>query len=580
VKQSWQRRIIRSSPLTIRNVQLKFTCCLVLCLNITASGEPADQESYREIMQRGLTRLQMSYHKSKLAQDKKDEASKLCKANDRDSEIEFKHLQAERKQFADNARASAEEALKEFRSAETLQPANPEPIFVEGLALLQLEEYCSAIEKIQLAREWHYRNPTEPAETTFALGAALVASSNIGSASFEQGKKLLADYIKQAEATPNRDEAFPNFNKANDIYKAAVGQPAKQTEQNQQKNDEPNRGECPMPIPGKTELPVVVSCSSAIGYNDNVLRLGRGQALPAGTAGKDSVYNESSFTLGRDFSLSHPSGSSKTGWLADQLSVSYVFIADTFAELPERDTLLNTVLGSYQRAFTPHLGGLLKISDQWLYTDQTLGSNLFTAQEALVVNLNARLKTLLSYYLIRTDGFIDSIPPNDPDGFTHRVEVAQSWVIVQDAIDFSPKFTLSVQYGHEWDEPNGITGQFQRNDLQGKIEYKAFRAQDQCSFIRAVTASLSETWRSDDYVRTALTSLACPGGCARSDDTNQLIFALRISMWYDQYLKNAGVPEASRMEAYFQYWYTTRDSNVQFKGYDQNLFLASLKLNF
>ena len=51
-------------------------------------------------------------------------------------------------------------------------------------------------------------------------------------------------------------------------------------------------------------------------------------------------------------------------------------------------------------------------------------------------------------------------------------------------------------------------------------------------------------------------------------------------MWYDQYLKNAGVPEASRMEAYFQYWYTTRDSNVQFKGYDQNLFLASLKLNF
>ena len=95
----------------------------------------------------------------------------------------------------------------------------------------------------------------------------------------------------------------------------------------------------------------------------------------------------------------------------------------------------------------------------------------------------------------------------------------------------------------------------------------------------AVTASLSETWRSDGYVRTTLSSSACPG-CARSDDANQLLFALSISMWSDEYLKNAGVPEASRMEAYFQYRYTTRDSNVQFKGYEQNLFLASLKLNF
>ena len=107
------------------------------------------------------------------------------------------------------------------------------------------------------------------------------------------------------------------------------------------------------------------------------------------------------------------------------------------------------------------------------------------------------------------------------------MEIAQSWIVVQDKIDFSPKFTLSVQYGHEWDEPKGITGQFQRNDLQGKVEYKVFRAQDQCSFLRAVTASLSETWRSDGYIRTALSSSTCPG-CARSDNTHQLVFALSI----------------------------------------------------
>jgi hypothetical protein len=324
-----------------------------------------------------------------------------------------------------------------------------------------------------------------------------------------------------------------------------------------------------MPIPGKTELPFTVSFSSAIGYNDNVIGLGRDQPLPSGTAQKGSVYNESSFTLGKDFSLSHPSSS---GWLADRLSLSYLLVADTFAKLPDLDTLLNTVLGSYERSFTPNVGGLLKITDQWLYVDQTLANNIFTAQEALVLRFNAQFKTLLSYYLIRSDGFTDSTPLNDPDGLTHRLELAQTWVI-------SPKFTLSGQYGHEWDQPNGVAGQFQRNDVQAKVQYKAFRAQDQCSFIRAVTASLSETWRSDGYVRTALNSSTCRG-CARSDDTHQLLFALSISMWYDEYLQNAGVPEASRMEAYFLYQYTTRDSNFQFKGYDQNLFLASLKLNF
>ena len=41
-----------------------------------------------------------------------------------------------------------------------------------------------------------------------------------------------------------------------------------------------------MPPPGKTELPFAVSFSSAIGYNDNVITLGRDQALPLGAAGK------------------------------------------------------------------------------------------------------------------------------------------------------------------------------------------------------------------------------------------------------------------------------------------------------
>jgi hypothetical protein len=527
----------------------------------------------------GQEDLNESYKTAALADRKATDAKNIreagCKNNHRAADANAKPLLQKSAKLTEAANASARKALDQFRLAEGLAPDRYEPKFGQALALLQLKVYCTAIEKIEVLRASGYQNP----EMTFALGQALVSSSDPRSNVSKEGIDLLGKYINEA-ITSGHPEAFVNFPIANRLKEEGEKNAKDAPKKNEDKNEQPNRAKCPMPLPGKTELPFAVSFSSAIGYNDNVILLGRGQALPLSTAGKGSLYNESSLSLGRDFSLSHSSSSSKTGWLSDQLSLSYLFVADTFAELPERDTLLNTVLGSYQRSFTPHLGGLLKISDQWLYIDQSLASNLFTAQEALVVNFNARLKTLVSYYLIRTDGFIDSTPPNDPDGFTHRLEIAQSWVIVQDKIDFSPKLTLSVQFGHEWDEPNGITGQFQRDDLQGKVEYKAFRAQDQCSFIRAVTTSLSERWRSDGYVRTALAPSTCGGACARSDDTHQLVFALSISMWYDEYLKNIGVPEAGRMEAYVQYQYTTRDSNMQFKGYDQNLFLASLKLNF
>ncbi len=580
-----QCRVMWSSPFAIRNLQPTFIWYLSLlsfvCLNIAVSGELAAKELYTEIMERGRARLQASYEKALCAEKKGDKATAVCSAKDRASEIELKQLNAAKKKLTEEARALAEEALKEFRSAEALDPRNPEPIFWEGLALLQLKEYCSAINKIQSAREGHYRNPKEPAEITFALGAALVGSSNVGSAKFEEGKKLLADYIKQAEASPNRKEAFPNYCKAKIISDAAVGQAATLQKKNQEKNKEPNHAACPMPISEKTELPFTVFVLSAIGYNDNVLTLGRGQSLPPGTPHKGSLYNESSFGMGRDFSFSHASSLSQTtGWLSDKLSLKYVFIADTFEDLPERDRLLHTLSGSYQRSFTPNIGGLLKVSDQWLYINQSPASNILSAQEALVLDLNTKSKTLLSYYLVRTDGLTPVTWPNNPDGFTHRAELTQIWVVIQDKHDFSSVLTLTGQYAHEWDQPSGIAGQFQRDELLGKIECKVFHARDQCSFVQAVTTSASELWQADWYTHATFISLTSNSPFARSDDTNQVVFAMSVSMWYDQYMKNAGVPDASRLEAIFQYRYTTRDSNVQSKAYDQNLFFASLKLNF
>src|SRR5262249_41795939 len=161
------------------------------------------------------------------------------------------------------------------------------------------QNYCSAISNIQSARKAGYQNPKQPAETTFALGAALVGASNVGSPKFCEGIELLANYIAQAKANSNRTATFPNVGKAEDIHKDAVGQSADRATKYQEKDQEPNHAACPLPISGRTELPFAAFILSAIGYNDNVITLGRGQLLPPGTPHKDSLYNESSFGLGR-----------------------------------------------------------------------------------------------------------------------------------------------------------------------------------------------------------------------------------------------------------------------------------------
>lgn len=567
----------------VRNVQRTFAWCVLflsgLAVNI-ATSELADKGSYTSAMREGQSRLDSSYEKSDSADKKAGQAKEICKSKDRASEIELGRVNEAQKKLRDEARALADEALEHFRSAETLDPGNAEAVFFQGLALLQLQNYCSAISMIQSAREAHYRNPDQPAETTFALGAALVGASSVGSPKFCQGIALLADYIAQAKANSNGTTAFPNLGKANDIYKAAVGQPTDLLTKYREKNHEPNRAACPLPIPGKTELPFAAFILSAIGYNDNVITLGRGQLLPPGTPQKESLYNESSFGLSRDFPFSHPSAlSDTTGWLSDRLSLKYLFTADTFFDLPDSDRILQTFAGSYQRAFTPNAGGLIKVSDQLLYVTQNPASNIFSAQHALVLDFNARWKSLLSYYLIRTDSLTPVIPLNNPDGFTHRIEMAHIWVVRQDGWDFSPILTLTGQYAHEWDQPNGIAGQFQREEVLGKIEYKLFHARDQCSFIRAVTTSASELWQTDRYSH-AFASPNSGNLVTRSDTTNQLVFAMSVTMWYDQYMQNIGVPDGNRLEALLQYRYTTRDSNVEADAFNQNLFFASLKLNF
>lgn len=563
-----------------------------------AAGGGAPNGHYRQHMLRGQAKLEDSYATAASADQKAKDATELrakwCKiemsvpkntvedANeqaiaDRKRQLnnDADQLIDESRKLSDKARASAIEALEQFKLAEMEAPDRSEPIFGEGLALAQLKDYCGAIRKFETVRKQNYETP----ETTFALGNALVNSSDVGSTELQRGIQLLDIYVSQARAS-NRPEAFPNLTIAEALSQKAKAKPKETSDKHDERDEEPNFASCPQPPPPTTELPFNASVVSAIGYNNNVTALGRGLPLPASLKQKDSFYNESSIAISKDWSLSHPSSTSNTGWLGDKLSLNYVFTADTFAEFDERDRMLQTVLGSYQRSFTPHVAGLVKLSEQLLSIDQSIASNLFTAQEALVLSPNTRLKTLASYYLIRIDSFATTAPAADPDGFTHRAELTQIMVLKQDKDDFSNVLTLTGQYAHEWTLTNGVEGRFQRNELFGKVEWKPFHARTPCSFIRGVVFSVSDRWQPDEYSHATFSSTTDMRRFARSEDTNIAAFAISITMWYDQNMKNAGLPDANRLEAIFDYRHTTRESNVGSKTYDQDLCLASLKLNF
>ena len=553
---------------------------LFLALNSMSFGQAPEDIQYGEAMNRGKAALQKSYASSADAAVKIKEAAAIdeqaCRTRDPVLESKSDALKKKQQALDEESEAYAGTALSAYKSAHALQPGLAEPIFGEALALLQVKNYCEAIDKLESLRASGFNDP----ETKFALGKGLVSSAGVGSPQLQAGIDLLDEYITEAERRGVNPED-PNFRTAkelrDDIAKPKAEKLRKKTDL---KDREPNSVKCPTPFPAKTELPFVASISTAGGYNDNVLKLGDGAPLPPGFAQKDSVYNESSLTLGRDFAFRHAGSPPEcsTGWLSDKLSLQYILVEDAFEELPRSDRILQTVFGSYQRSFTPDIGGLVKVNDDWLYRSQRVFSNIVTTQGALVFNETGRGKTLLSYYLIRTDGFTAQRPPNNPDGFANRVELAQSWVAIRDSSDFSAVLTLSGQYAHEWDEPSGIAVRFQRDEFLGKIEWKIFHARDQCAFVRALTARASETWQSDRYrdIASAPTGALSP----RSDETNLVVFGVSIPMWYDRYMANVGIPDANRLEAVFEYRYTTRDSNFGVHAFDQNIFLATMKINF
>ena len=136
-----------------------------------------------------------------------------------------------------------------------------------------------------------YKNP----DLSFELGLALI---NCGAT--KDGIANLEEFVKTGPAGPNR-------NRANEVLERTLAKEAETKKNAAKRAAAPNATASPSPAP-QLKLPFTLSIVSGLGYNDNVITIAKNAALPAGISQKNSFYNESGLSLGRDWPLSHQSG--------------------------------------------------------------------------------------------------------------------------------------------------------------------------------------------------------------------------------------------------------------------------------
>jgi len=549
-----------------------------------AAGQP---QSYDGLMDSGYKQLQQG------------EVERL----DGESEREAGHCNKASVHFH-QALVLDKAALSTFQAAESAFQGKPgetpkNAVFFQGVALNEMgqatvdynganvnpklgapKEFCAAVHSIERSIKLGM-NPKENAALYFEFGWALIGARN-----FACGLQKLDWFLHNGPIDPSlraRAEQLKIFaeGQIKDAKDAAMspiwGNPIVA------KNASPMCGQPIVPrnkpLKCEEQTPVVVQNESqfqawivtGIGYDWNVSQLGRTLPVPSTLHGKGAFFKETNLSLEGDWFFYRNSG---TDVLIDKMALTYAVIYDAYDGHSSFNNLGQTAFFNYCRAIALNWCLGFGIRDTWLRDDTQNISNTFVFGPSVTFAESDRLTTQLSYGVARSGYFTPSTPLTTLDGFTHRISLLQSWILVQRGAEaWSPSVTLSAVLGHEWTLTEGVIGDRQRDDPLIAIEWAVFSALDSCSFVRSITLSSSYQFRHDQYSNASFPSLTANDRFARRDNTQLFGIALSVKMIYDETMKN-------RLEALLGYTYTTDDSNVAVDSYDEPRIQASVKLNF
>lgn len=437
---------------------------------------------------------------------------------------------------------NAKKALERYTRAVESRTQNLDAVFGQAYALYLKSDYRAAIAKAQYLYERHFE--VDGAYLDFVYGASLVYQNFPGNKGFKDGMDALQRYIDAATAGTTSVVYL-------DAAKAIRSSAAKMIAPN-------------IASPKKAPKPVAVTLATGFGYNDNVTQLGRRFPTPAGVPHKEAWFEESTLALARDFVFATPEN------LKDEVSLTYLSQVDLFEDFAKRNQWQNTFTARYVHSFTPIFAGGLSLADQVTSIDEALNGNKATGQVFLRYSPVSRLSTQLSYFLIRNDGYVDTLALTNTDGFSHRLELTQDVELLHDRFDLSPVLILKLTYGHQWFDTQGDAARHQYDDLVAKLDWKILHRYDgdKESFIRSITLSLANQWTPDRYSRDAYPAETALDRYNLVQRTNLVSVALKVDMWED------------RLTALLSFQHTTRNANVDAKDYDQNAVTFITKLAF
>ncbi len=282
-----------------------------------------------------------------------------------------------------------------------------------------------------------------------------------------------------------------------------------------------------------------VALTLGLAYNDNVIAIPDGFALPEDISSKQSASKH--FAVSGAYDLRRSQNDVLTaGYTLDTRfnnEVDGFDVADQFAYL------------NYARRLNADLTGSVLLSEEYTIVDDTGFRNEIALRPALGFSPwdNATLEG--AYRIAISDYLINTAAVNDRDGNSHTVTATGRYRLPDYGVQ------LTAAYAHSWIGTDGANFDVQSDSIRLGVR---------ADLPWQVTgeANVSRTW--DDYDNPNTLSAV---GAARDDITNR--FAARLSR-----------PVYGVVSAYVNYNLIDRDSNISFFEFTQNQWETGLTISF
>lgn len=470
--------------------------------------------------------------------------------------------------------AKYDEALKRFEAAAAADPNDAEALFFQGVALNRLGRAPDALARIRQARAQGAKHGDLAFESGWALlGVRRWQDAVTQLEAYERarpGRGKTSEFLGRAYlGLKQYDKAEAQFREAMRrdpqlrptvlLYLAALERERKNPDAARQAIEELLQQESDAPVTravreqiertaraARERAPAAKPWRGAIslggGYNNNVVALGEGVALPADISRKSSAFARLTANVAYDWKLAP----------GDTLTAGYAFLGDAYEALSRYNLDDHFLSLDYRHVFSPDLLFGFRASDEFTRIDGRSFRNELAFRPSLAYRFALRFATEVAYSFAASDFRFPTLAFQDRDSRAQTLAVTNYFSI--------PATRLTGRFGffHTRNNADGSDFDFKRNGFLVGATLPLFSN---------VTADAFYLRSFDRYDNPNSLAGAAGFAFARKDDIDRVALQL-------------GRPISTSLSLYARYDYTKYHSNIQFFSFDQHVVSVGLIFSF